>query len=166
MLGADEIKIKKKDNFVIYQGSHGGENSEIADVILPGAAFSEKNGTYVNLEGRVQFANQANFPPGLAKVDWKIIKALSEKFENKISIDSEKHLRDNLINDFPYFKKLNLIPGYNFKNIQIKECMFENQKIISNNFNFYFSNIIARSSKTMRECMDAKILLKKTGTDN
>ncbi len=166
LLGADEIKIKKKDNFVIYQGSHGGENSEIADVILPGAAFSEKNGTYVNLEGRVQFANQANFPPGLAKVDWKIIKALSEKFENKISIDSEKHLRDNLINDFPYFKKLNFIPGYNFKNIQIKECMFENQKIISNNFNFYFSNIIARSSKTMRECMDAKILLKKTGTDN
>ena len=166
LLGADEIKLRKKSNFIVYQGSHGGENSEIADVILPGAAYSEKNGTYINLEGRVQFSNQASFPPGQAKVDWKIIKALSEKFKNKILIESENHLRSCLIKDFPYFEKLNSIYKLDLADIKINESLFANQKIIFDNFNFYYSNIIARSSKTMRECLDAKILLNKTGTDS
>lgn len=67
LLGADQIKINTKNKFIIYQGSHGGLNSKIADVILPGAAYTEKQGLYVNTEGRVQNANKASFPPGDAK---------------------------------------------------------------------------------------------------
>lgn len=81
ILGADNIKTEDipEDAFVIYQGSHGDEGSYFADLILPGAAYTEKNGTYVNTEGRVQQARLVIQPPGLAQEDWKIIRALSEE---------------------------------------------------------------------------------------
>ena len=94
LLNADEIKIdKKKSQFVIYQGTHGGENTKIADVVLPGAAYTEKDGIYVNLEGRPQLANKASYPPGNAKDDWKIIKALSDKFNKPLSYNTFEELR-------------------------------------------------------------------------
>ena len=86
LLGADQIKINTKNKFIIYQGSHGGLNSKIADVILPGATYTEKQGLYVNTEGRVQNANKASFPPGDAKEDWKIFRALSEVYKKTIDI--------------------------------------------------------------------------------
>jgi NADH dehydrogenase (ubiquinone) Fe-S protein 1 len=83
MLGADEGRIKReqlnsKESFVIYQGHHGDKGAEMADVILPGAAYTEKNATYVNTEGRAQEASFVVEPPGKSKEDWKIIRALSE----------------------------------------------------------------------------------------
>lgn len=82
LLGADSDKVTReslgKDTFVIYQGHHGDKGAEIADVVLPGAAYTEKYGTYVNTEGRAQEANFVVAPPGKAKEDWKIIRAISE----------------------------------------------------------------------------------------
>ena len=111
LLNADEVKIDKQSNqFIIYQGTHGGENASLADVVLPGAAFTEKEGIFVNLEGRPQLANKASYPPGNAKEDWKIIreelrlydKTLANKQEIIILSKSDtleekdiKKLRDN-----------------------------------------------------------------------
>ena len=80
LLGADEFDMSQTgDAFVVYQGSHGDRGAHRADVILPGAAYTEKYGTYVNTEGRVQLANRAVFPPGDAREDWAILRALSER---------------------------------------------------------------------------------------
>ncbi len=112
LLGADQIKINTKNKFIIYQGSHGGLNSKIADVILPGAAYTEKQGLYVNTEGRVQNANKASFPPGDAKEDWKIFRALSEVYKKTIAfpnistgayrypIEEASFVRNKAISDF------------------------------------------------------------------
>ena len=82
LIGADEIEIDKKDKFIIYQGSHASKNTKLADVVLPGAAYTEKDGLYVNLEGRVQAGYKASFPPGNAKEDWKILRALQRSSKN------------------------------------------------------------------------------------
>ncbi len=82
-LGADEIAIEP-GAFVIYQGSHGDQGAARADVILPGAAYTEKSGIYVNTEGRAQLANRANFPPGDAREDWAIIRALSDALGRRL----------------------------------------------------------------------------------
>ncbi|MEM1401635.1 MAG: molybdopterin-dependent oxidoreductase, partial [Pseudomonadota bacterium] len=92
--GADEVDTSKLDNaFVIYQGHHGDRGAHCADVILPGAAYTEKNATYVNLEGRPQLARMAVFPPGEAKEDWKIIRALSDRLGKSIGFDTLRDLR-------------------------------------------------------------------------
>ncbi|MEE8622659.1 MAG: NADH-quinone oxidoreductase subunit NuoG, partial [Alphaproteobacteria bacterium] len=94
LLGADEIDMARlKDAFVIYQGHHGDAGAARADVILPGAAYTEKNGTFVNTEGRVQLARLAVFPPGEAREDWKIVRALSETLGRKLPYDDLARLR-------------------------------------------------------------------------
>ncbi len=85
-------------------------NSKIADVILPGAAYTEKQGLYVNTEGRVQDANKASFPPGNAKEDWKILRALSDIFKKTIDINSHQILRENLFKEYPIFKEVDELP--------------------------------------------------------
>ena len=75
-------------SFVVYQGTHGDRGAERADVILPGATYTEKSGTYVNTEGRVQMADRANFPPGEAREDWAILRALSEVVGKRLPFDS------------------------------------------------------------------------------
>ena len=87
LLGADEIKVPD-GTFVVYIGTHGDRGAHRADVILPGAAYTEKSGIYVNTEGRVQMANRAAFPPGEAREDWAIIRALSEVLGKKLPYDS------------------------------------------------------------------------------
>ena len=87
LLGADEIKVPD-GTFVVYIGTHGDKGAHRADVILPGAAYTEKSGIYVNTEGRVQIANRAAFPPGEAREDWAIIRALSDVVGKKLSYDS------------------------------------------------------------------------------
>lgn len=90
LLGADEGKVTReslgKDTFVVYQGHHGDKGAEIADVVLPGAAYTEKYGTYVNTEGRAQEATFVVAPPGKAKEDWQIIRAISEVIPNKLFV--------------------------------------------------------------------------------
>ena len=92
LLGADEIKAPE-GTFVVYIGTHGDRGAHRADVILPGAAYTEKSGIYVNTEGRVQMANRAAFPPGEAREDWAIIRALSEALGKKLPYDSLAALR-------------------------------------------------------------------------
>jgi len=166
LLGADQIKIKPINKFIIYQGTHGGLNSKIADVILPGAAYTEKQGLYVNTEGRVQNANKASFPPGNAKEDWKILRALSDIFKKTIDINSHQILRENLFKDYPIFKEVDELPKSAIDNLIFKNVTPINGNIKIADFDFYFSNIIAASSKTMDECKKAKQILQKTGTDN
>jgi NADH-quinone oxidoreductase subunit G len=166
LLGADQIKVKPVNKFIIYQGSHGGFNSKIADVILPGAAYTEKQGLYVNTEGRVQDANKASFPPGNAKEDWKILRALSDIFKKTIDINSHQILRENLFKDYPIFKEVDELPKSEIDSLTFKNVTPVNGNIKIADFDFYFSNIIAASSKTMDECKKAKQILQKTGTDN
>jgi NADH-quinone oxidoreductase subunit G len=166
LLGADEIKVKPVNKFIIYQGTHGGLNSKIADVILPGAAYTEKQGLYVNTEGRVQDANKASFPPGNAKEDWKILRALSDVFKKTIDINSHLILRENLFKDYPIFKDVDELPKSAIESVTFKNVTPVNGNIKIADFDYYFSNIIAASSKTMDQCKKAKQILQKTGTDN
>ncbi len=101
-LGADECEVAP-GAFVIYQGTHGDRGASRADVILPGAAYTEKNATYVNLEGRVQLANRAGFPPGDAREDWAILRALSDVLGKRLPFDSLIALRKALYVAHPHF---------------------------------------------------------------
>ena len=157
LLGADDIKFDKGDKFIVYQGSHGDKGAEIADIVLPGAAYTEKNGLFVNLEGKIQRAYKASYPPGDSLEDWKIIKDLSKMFKKsedyKDANDLEKIIRKNIIqkssNDFKKSKIINFIE----KEISIKPI------------DYYFTNSIARSSKTMNECRRIKKNFLFTGID-
>ncbi len=108
LLGADEIAVEP-GAFVVYQGTHGDRGAARADVILPGAAYTEKSGTYVNTEGRVQLADRANFPPGDGREDWAILRALSDVLGHKLPFDSLKALRACLYAGHPHFAKLDEI---------------------------------------------------------
>ena len=153
LLNADEVKIDKQSNqFIIYQGTHGGENASLADVVLPGAAFTEKEGIFVNLEGRPQLANKASYPPGNAKEDWKIIKALSDVFNKPLNFNSLEELREQMFDKYPILKDLDCLPIINYKDIKIEEVDKIEQNIKLQDFKYYKSNIIARQSITMHEC--------------
>ena len=112
LLGSDNLDIKKNNEFIVYQGSHGDRGAEIADLILPSAAFTEQNGLYENLEGRVQECKKASYPIGEALEDWKILnlilKALG-KNENLLNFDS---LRKEVLKLIPNFSKLNELPNF------------------------------------------------------
>ena len=93
-LGADEIDFADfQSSFIIYQGHHGDAGAHHADIVLPGAAYTEKDGIYLNTEGRVQYANRAAFPPGEAREDWAIIRAVSGAIGKSIGMDSLAELR-------------------------------------------------------------------------
>src|SRR6185295_3202392 len=96
--------------FVVYIGTHGDRGAHRADVILPGAAYTEKSGIYVNTEGRVQMANRAGFPPGDAREDWAIIRALSDVLGHKLPFDSLADLRRALYKTHPHFMRLDQLP--------------------------------------------------------
>jgi len=96
LLGADSISIDKKDKFVIYQGSHGDKGAEIADIILPGAAYTEKNGLFINLEGSLQRAYKASYPPGDAREDWTIIKELADRMNKSLEFNNIQQLRESI----------------------------------------------------------------------
>jgi len=98
LLGQDSLKFKKQNEFIIYQGSHGDEGAEIADVILPGSAYTEQNGYFTNLEGKLQKAYKASYPPGEAKEDWQIINELSEIINNKKIFNDKAELDSSMLN--------------------------------------------------------------------
>ncbi len=103
LLGADEFDVSNTGGaFVIYQGSHGDRGARLADIVLPGAAYTEKNGTYVNTEGRVQLGERAVFPPGDAREDWAIIRALSEHLGHKLPFDNLRELRQAMYAAHPH----------------------------------------------------------------
>src|SRR5207248_2094988 len=111
LLGADEIKVPD-GAFTVYIGTHGDRGAHRADVILPGAAYTEKSGIYLNTEGRVQMAARAAFPPGDAREDWAILRALSDVLGQTLPYDSLRQLRTALFKAHPHLAPLDRIePG-------------------------------------------------------
>ena len=167
LIGADEIEIDKKDKFIIYQGSHASKNTKIADVVLPGAAYTEKDGLYVNLEGRVQSAFKASFPPGEAKEDWKILRALSEALGKSLKFNTLDQLRNKMFESYPQLSTIDQLPKNDLNKLSISNTLDNlDSKVIFNSIDYYQSNEIARSSKTMLNCKLSKNELSKTGTEN
>jgi NADH-quinone oxidoreductase subunit G len=156
LLGADEIDLGQTDAFVVYMGTHGDAGAHRADVILPGAAYTEKAGIYVNMEGRVQMANRAIFPKGLAREDWAILRALSEHLGAKLPYDSLTALRRKLIADHPTFGQVDYAPGsipaaMDLVKLGAKGAISD-APFTSPVVDFYQTNPIARASVTMAEC--------------
>jgi NADH-quinone oxidoreductase subunit G len=154
LLGADEIDVMP-GAFVVYIGSHGDAGAHRADVILPGAAYPEKSGIYVNTEGRVQMAARAAFPPGDAREDWAIIRALSEHLGHKLGYDSLAQLRQALFAAHPHMMRIDQIepsdPGDVRRMAQI-EGMPDKAPFTCVVEDFYLTNPIARASAVMAEC--------------
>ncbi len=161
LLGQDNLNFTKKDEFIIYQGSHGDNGAEIADIILPGAAYTEQNGYFTNLEGKLQKCYKASYPPGEAKEDWQIINELAEMMNNRKLFNDKDELESSMFN-FINLQKENI--NTNNDNKLINEN-YNNEKLIVDHKHYYFSNVIARASKTMLDCHNSKIKLKKTGTN-
>jgi|TARA_A100001011_G_scaffold145283_2_gene153435 NADH-quinone oxidoreductase subunit G len=161
LLGQDNLKFKKKDEFIIYQGSHGDNGAEIADIILPGAAYTEQNGFFTNLEGKLQKAYKASYPPGDAKEDWMIINELAEFINHRKLFNDKDELDNSMLNQINLYLKKN----DNKKLPDSNNLFFENEDLKINNEDYYLSNVIARSSKTMLECKKSKINFKSTGTE-
>jgi NADH-quinone oxidoreductase subunit G len=166
LVGADEIEIDKKNKFIIYQGSHGSKNAKIADVVLPGAAYTEKNSLYVNLEGRLQSTYKASFPPGNAKEDWKILRALSEVLKKPLKFNTVEQLRSVILDSFPIIPEIDQLPKVDIASLGVTSVDSLESKVNFIPINYYQTNEIARSSKTMMECKVAREELLKTGTED
>jgi len=160
LLGQDNLNFNKKDEFVIYQGSHGDKGAEIADIILPGAAYTEQSGHYTNLEGKIQKAFKASYPPGDAKEDWQIINEIAETMNNRKLFNDKEELESSMFN---YLKLKKEKKSILIKNIDQNE--FENENLKIEFKNYYFSNVITRASKTMFNCNNSKLDIKRTGTE-
>jgi len=158
LLGADEIDTSRLGKaFVIYQGTHGDAGAQAADVILPGAAYTEKPGIYVNTEGRTQIANRAVFPKGDAKEDWSIFRALSEDLGHRLPYDSLEALRRKLIQDHPTFGQVDHAPGHVSAGSFDVGAIGTAGEVADTPFrspvtDFHLTNPIARASVTMAEC--------------
>ena len=154
-LGADEIDIAP-GAFVIYQGTHGDRGAGRADVILPGSAYTEKSGLYVNTEGRVQRAERANFPPGDAREDWAILRALSDLLGHKLPFDSLVALRRALVATHPHFGRLDAIEPGDAAGLSALAGSAagtpDKAGFISPVGDYYLTNPIARASAVMAEC--------------
>ena len=160
LLGLDTINFEKKNEFIIYQGSHGDKGAEMADIILPGATYTEQNGYFTNLEGKLQKAYKASYPPELAKEDWVIINELAESMNHRKLFNDKDELDSSLINQI----NLHIEKNNSLTSSKVKELIFENELIKIDN-DYYYSNVIARASKTMSECRGLKADLKSTGTE-
>jgi len=144
LLGADSFDFEKKDKFIVYQGSHGDKGAELADIILPGSAYTEKNSLFVNLEGKLQNTYKASYPPGEAQEDWIIFKNLAHLMNKQIGFNNLNELR-KLIN-------IEIKNKINNKTILSNEVDFIEGDIFINPIDYYYTNSIARSSKVMSEC--------------
>ena len=166
LLGSDNLDIKKNNEFIIYQGSHGDRGAEIADLILPSAAFTEQNGLYENLEGRLQECKKASYPIGEALEDWKIFNLIFKKLEKSQNVSNFDLLRKEVLNIIPNFTELNELPSFKESKFENKAIDFVSEKINIKELDYFFTNAISRSSKTMSECRRIKQSSKKTGTHN
>lgn len=154
LLGADEIEVPA-GAFVVYQGTHGDRGAHRADVILPGAAYTEKSGTYVNTEGRVQMADRATFPPGDAREDWAILRALSAALGKTLPFDSLSGLRKALYEAHPHFAALDTLAANDAAALgKLAGVGGKTGKagFVSTVSDFYQTNPIARASAVMAEC--------------
>jgi NADH-quinone oxidoreductase subunit G len=152
LLGADEFDVTQLgDAFVVYQGHHGAHR---ADVILPGAAYTEKNGTYVNTEGRVQRARLAAFPPGEAREDWKILRAYSEAAGRKLPYDTLRDVRQRLVGINPLFRELDGQRPGDWGGFGADAGETDSAPFRSPVENYYMTDPITRASLTMAKCVE------------
>jgi NADH-quinone oxidoreductase subunit G len=154
LLGADEIDVQP-GAFAVYIGTHGDNGAHRADVILPGAAYTEKTGLYVNTEGRVQMANRASFPPGGAREDWAILRALSELVGAKLPYDSLPALRQALFKERPQLARIGQIVAHGAADVRQLSALsgeFDKSPFRNAIDDFYLTNPIARASAVMAEC--------------
>ena len=165
-VGSDNLDFVKKNEFVIYQGSHGDRTAQIADIIIPGSAFTEQNGLFINLEGRLQKSIKSTYPPGSAKEDWKIFNLIYKHIKNQELFENFRELRNDTIKKIKSHSDLDLLPRTKI-NEKISELgNFASEDINIKEIDYYFSNSIARSSKTMSDCRSARsnYLKRKTGS--
>jgi NADH-quinone oxidoreductase subunit G len=154
LLGADELDTRRLGNaFVIYQGHHGDRGASAADVILPGAAYTEKHGTYVNFEGRPQRAKLAVFPPGDAKEDWKILRALMAALGIPSSINTLGDVRARLAQIAPHLAEIDVITPASWAEIRAGGSL-ERAAFTSPIVDFYQTNPISRASGVMTKCSE------------
>jgi NADH-quinone oxidoreductase subunit G len=154
LLGADEIDVAP-GTFVVYLGTHGDRGAHRADVILPGAAYPEKSGLYVNTEGRVQMAARASFPPGEAREDWAILRAISDMLGHRLRYDSVAELRRAMFAAHPHLQRLDQIAAGDPADIERLAALGgapDRAAFRSPVDDFYLTNPIARASAMMAEC--------------
>ncbi|KAL4746016.1 hypothetical protein BDW72DRAFT_42479 [Aspergillus terricola var. indicus] len=166
LLGADEVNQTEipRDAFVIYQGHHGDRGAQIADVVLPGAAYTEKSGTYINTEGRVQVTRAATSMPGASRDDWKIIRAASEFLNTPLPYDDIEALRDRMEEISPVMRRYDVVEPTSLAQLSKVQLVDQNRgsqvtntpfrKVIED---FYFTDSISRSSPTMARASAAKV---------
>ncbi|WP_417797823.1 NADH-quinone oxidoreductase subunit NuoG [Terasakiella pusilla] len=166
LLGADELNTSKLDkSFVIYQGHTGDAGAQCADVILPGAAYTEKDGMYVNTEGRMQYGFKAVFAPGEAKEDWTILRALSGVIGKTLPFDSIEQLRAKLAEVSPTFANPEEIQPAKWEDFGTKGDL-EATALTSPIRNYYMTDPVSRVSKTMAECTEVLVNpQQRTGTN-
>ncbi|MEM6810988.1 MAG: NADH-quinone oxidoreductase subunit NuoG [Pseudomonadota bacterium] len=157
LLDVDSPEVIQNINphaFVIYQGSHGDIGAHRADLILPGATYTEKDGIYMNTEGRAQRGRRAVFPPGEAREDWKIIRAISDRCDLSIEYKDLSEVRSSLINDYPALGCYDDIQIVKLKKFKASKAKISDQPLTYAIDNFYLTNPITRASETMRKCSD------------
>ena len=155
-VGSDNLNFTKKNEFIIYQGSHGDRIAQVADVILPSPAYTEQDGLFINLEGRLQKCLKASYPPGLAKEDWKIFNLINKQLKNNLLFNNFRELRENTIKKVKNHIDYDLLPKINIDQIKSENYEFFNEDIKIDDLDYYFSNAVARSSKTMSDCKVAR----------
>ena len=155
LLGADDIDTRdlKHKSFIVYQGHHGDKSANIADVVLPGAAFTEKDATYINLEGRVQRTKMCVAPLGAAKEDWLILKDLADKLGIVLKYNTKDELRKMLCEVASGFLNDDSTPEEEWHECGTKGKLLED-RISDIGLNYYMSNVICRASKTMASCVE------------
>lgn len=155
LMGADEIDHARLSKaFVVYQGHHGDRGAHHADVVLPGAAYTEKDGIYVNTEGRVQYASRAAFPPGEAREDWAIIRAMAARLGINLGFDSLDDLRESLYEAVPHFAARDEVVSAKWAKFGGRSKLTA-AAIDSALDGFYMTCAISRASETMGQCMMA-----------
>nr|XP_040031693.1 LOW QUALITY PROTEIN: NADH-ubiquinone oxidoreductase 75 kDa subunit, mitochondrial-like [Gasterosteus aculeatus aculeatus] len=167
LLGADAGCITRadlpKDSFIVYQGHHGDVGAPMADIVLPGAAYTEKNGTYVNTEGRSQHTRVAVTPPGMAREDWKIIRALSELAGAPLPYDSLEEVRSRLAEVSPNLVRYDDVEEANYFKQANELAQLVKQDLVATPLvppqltaaDFYMTDSISRASQTMAKCVKA-----------
>tara|TARA_B110000914_G_scaffold201638_1_gene194041 strand:- start:1111 stop:3027 length:1917 start_codon:yes stop_codon:yes gene_type:complete len=166
LLSSDNLDFKKNNEFIVYQGSHGDRGAEIADVILPSATYTEQNGLYENLEGRVQEGKKASYPIGESLEDWRIFNLIIKKISDKKNLTNFDQLRKEVLNSIPNFTKINELPKPYLIQSENIQANFESEEVLIRELDYYYTNSISRSSKTMSECRQISQNVKKNGTNN
>ena len=158
LLGLDDFEDDAfEKSFVVYQGHHGDKGAAHADVILPGVAYTEKDATYVNMEGRPQRAKKAVSAPGEAKEDWKILRALSDILDQTLPYDNIHGLRQAMIKESKVFEKIDVCEPSKWTKAGTSGKLLKSDFSSAMPTNYYQTNVITRASKTMAECVEAFI---------